>query len=332
MASNADFFLNKTLGKDFMESLNKFELWKPGTRSTVDHEEIRTALQIVPRTILSLLIKELSPMTIGETKEVQLMLPGNAMMRVTKHERDVFSGDIEQENKKVVDFKFRSLPGIGLVIMSAFELYDQANLINTPAVEPEAASKIHKLIDERMALYDLVGKVVDKKLMEKEAIEKLLMMKLTEALAVKDKKLDKVAEIAKIQEETTPNPNEYHRGMTNGLKVAESIVTDQEPKFLEPKKPKGSKQLKEFFEKREKKLKKNEYNIQMMKGEQVNCPDCGKNIFDGQVFAGCICLGDNMESKLFIKKTEDGVRVRFGKGWDSENIEMLLEVLRRKRG
>ena len=57
-----------------------------------------------------------------------------------------------------------------------------------------------------------------------------------------------------------------------------------------------------------------------------------KNIFDGKAFSGCICLGDDMDRKLFIKKTEDGVKVRFSKGWDKENIEMLLEVLRRKRG
>lgn len=316
MANNADFFLNKTLGRDFMESLAKVELWKPGTRSTVDHEEIRTALQIVPRTIITLLIKELSPMTIGETKEVLLALPGNAMMRVTKHERDVFSGDIEQDNKKVVEFKLRSLPGVGLVIMSAFELYDQANLINTPTVEPDAAAKIHKLIDERMALHDLVGKVIDKKMMEKDAIEKLLLMKLTEAMRPQP------APVAPVIVHVAASEKHEEVGPSKNL-------TFDDIKTL---KSKGSKQLKEFFEKREKKLKKNEFSIEMVKGEKVHCPDCGKNIFDGQAFSGCICLGDDMERKLFIKKTEDGIKVRFSKGWDSENIEMLLEVLRRKHG
>ena len=327
-----------------MESLAKVELWKPGTRSTIDHEEIRTALQIVPRTIIAMLIRELSPMNIGETKEVNLFIGANSMMRVTKHERDVYSGDVEQDNKKIVDFKFRSLPGIGLVIMSAFELYDMQNLINTPVTEAplaeDAQDKVQKLINERIALHDLVSRVVDKKMMEKEAIEKLLMMKLTEALVQKDKKINDILTITKVNEDTTPNPDAYHRGMTNGLKIAESIVTEQEPKFLEPgtnedgydKPKKLTKPLKAFFEKRKEKLKKNEFSITLMKGEQVHCPDCGKNIFDGKAFAGCICLGDDMERKLFIKKTEDGIKVRFGKGWDSENMEMLLDVLRRKRG
>ena len=52
----------------------------------------------------------------------------------------------------------------------------------------------------------------------------------------------------------------------------------------------------------------------------------------GQVFAGCICYGDDMDKKIYMSKSEKGVKVRFGKGWDPENIEMLLEVLRSKRG
>ena len=70
----------------------------------------------------------------------------------------------------------------------------------------------------------------------------------------------------------------------------------------------------------------------MAKGEHVDCPDCKKNIFDGQVFSGCVCLGDDMDKKIYIKKSEDGMKIRFGRGWDPENIEMLLEVLRSKRG
>src|SRR5271170_4513109 len=129
--SNADMFLKKALGEDFFEALHKVELWKPGTKSTIDHEELRTALQIVPRTVIALLIKELVPMKVGETKEVSLFCGANAVMRVTKHERDVYSGELEVDNKKVVEFQLRALPGVGLVIISAFELYDMENLINS---------------------------------------------------------------------------------------------------------------------------------------------------------------------------------------------------------
>ena len=70
MASGAEYFLKHTLGEDFLESLTKVELWKPGTKSTTDHEEIRTALQIVPRTVMALLIRELSALDVGITKRI----------------------------------------------------------------------------------------------------------------------------------------------------------------------------------------------------------------------------------------------------------------------
>jgi len=290
VSSGADFFLKKTLGDDFFELLQKFELWKPGTRTTLDHEEIKTALHIVPRTVMSMLVKELTPMNVGETKEISLQVAKDAVLKISKHERDVYSGQIEQENKIVVDFKYRSLPGVGLIIMSAFELYETEKLSQAQPEQPAPIlAQVQKLIDERLALHDLIGKVVDKKIMEKDAIDKLVLIKLTEAMA------------------SAPSKNS------------------------EPQKPqKKNLPLKEFLESR--KLKKNEFQITMAKGEKVDCPDCQKNIFDGDVFAGCVCLGDDMDRKVYIKKNEDGIKVRFGKGWDVENMEMLLEVLRSRRG
>lgn len=393
MSSKASLFLAKALGEDFMESLAKVELWKPGTRTTLDHEEIKTALKIVPRTIMAILVRDLVPMGVGESKEIQLPIPAGqgagstdaqhqavnsgAQLKVTKHERDVYSGELIENNQKVVDFKYRSLPGIGLVIMTAFELYD-IHQINQPAPEemqPDVNAKIERLIDERIALHNLVEQVVEKKLSQRDALQQAILSKISHDLrAAKDeaeqarvqlagagvaafgyakdvkagdyghsasledvKKLydehakvkKDIVEITKVSEDSTPNPSEYHRGMTNGLKVAESVVTGQEPEFLDA--PKVPKPLKKFLDERKKKLQKNEFSIEMVKGETVHCPDCGNSLIDGQVFTGCICLGDDMDKKVFIKKTEDGVKVRFSKDWDKENIEMLLEVLRKRR-
>lgn len=366
MSSGADYFLKKTLGEDFMESLHKVELWKPGTKSTLDHEEIRTALQIVPRTIMSLLIRELIPMSIGETKEIPIFVGGDAKMRATKHERDVYSGEIEQDNKKISEFKFRSIPGVGLVIMTAFELYDMENLINaqsTPSVTPQASlpstpdqndpqlvlsiAKVQALIDEKLALHSLIGQVVDRKIEHKNAVHNLLLMKLTEEIQKAKiqadsariiaynaqqeitKKKQQISDVTKIAKAPgNAGANEYLRGMANGLEVANATVNEKEPEFVESTNKK-KRPLAEFLEKRE---KKKEYEVHLSKGETVDCPDCGKNIFDGKLFSGCVCLGDDMERKVYIKKSEEGIKVRFSKGWDQENIEMLLEVLRKKHG
>lgn len=342
MASNSDYFLKKTLGEDFFESLEKFELWKPGTRTTLDHEEMKTALQIVPRTIMSLLVRELSPMSIGQNK--QILIPsqyGNSTdgpipygtLMVTKHERDVYSGEVISGGKKLAEFKYRSLPGVGLVVMSTFELYDTEQLVEEPketAHDQDLIDKVQKIIDERLQLHSLISQVVDKKIQEKDAIQQLILAKLSESLEF-EKKKKQIAEVSKINKEVTPQEDEYFRGMSNGLEVANSIANDKEPEFVDPKPKKGS-PLKDFLSNRKKKMEKKEHMVYLAKNENVSCPDCGKNIFDGKVFSGCVCLGDDKDKKIFIKKSEDGIKVRFGRGWDKENIEMLLDVLRGKNG
>jgi hypothetical protein len=310
--SKADAFLSKTLGGDFFESLAKVELWKPGTKSTIDHEELRTALQIVPRTVIALLIRELAPMKIGETKEIKLPVAENALLRTTKHERDVYSGEIEEDNEKVVEFKLRALPGVGLVIMSAFELYDMDNLINSDAPAPkenlasDAEYKIQHMIDERLSLHSLIGKVVDKKIMEKEAINQLVLAKLTEAIRMINDKVEVV------------------RSQMGNI---EKIVEIEGPVVKKEALPKKQRPLQKFLEERK---KPKEFSVHMAKGESFQCPDCGKNIFNGAGYSGCICMGDDRERKIFMKKSESGIKLRFGRGWDPENIEMLLEVLQKK--
>jgi hypothetical protein len=319
MASGAEYFLKKALGEDFMESLQKFELWKPGTKSTVDHEEICTALQIVPRTIISMLIKELAPMAIGENKVINLLVAENAVINITKHERDVYSGDILKDNVKIVDFKFRSIPGVGLVIMSAFELYDMENLINRPqhgqVHTHDYSDNIQKMIDERLALHDLVNQVVEKKIRQRDAVHNLLLSRITEELEKAKFEIGNARATADFAHERIG-------------KLRDGTMDERPPKIAKTEAPKKkTRPLDEFLQKRQ---KKKEYSVVMAKGETVGCPDCGKNIFDGKLFSGCVCLGADMDRKVFIKKSEDGIKVRFSKGWDEENIEMLLEVLRRK--
>lgn len=353
MSRKVDQFLAKTLGEDFFESLAKVELWKQGTRTTIDHEEIRTALKIVPRVVMSLLQHELIPMEIGQTKEVHLPFAPNAMIRVTKHERDVYSGEVEQDNKRLTEFKYRSMPGVGLVILSAFELYDMneqkgghKDLAN------DADQKVQKLIDERLAMHRLIDDVVEGKMRQRDAVTQILLAKLTESLQGQNKLASDIKNMTGIMaNDPYTKKDEYMRGMHNGLAVANSAANNEEPAFMDaPKKPGEKGYTDEFSDRVNEKLNKStkkgsplkafldgrkkpkEFVVEMAKGENVHCPDCKQNIFDGKMYAGCICLGDDMDRKVFLKKTEDGIKVRFSKGWDAENIEMVLEVLRKKNG
>lgn len=368
MSSKASLFLNRVLGEDFMESLAKVELWKPGTRTTLDHEEIRTALQIVPRTVLTFLSQALSKMQIGDITETKIPL-GNAIhdsrdatLHAQKLERDVFSGHLMENGKKIIEFQNRSMPGVGLVIMSAFELYDQENAMNTraktseelppPQPLPEAAEKIQKMIEEKMALRDLVEQVVEKKILQRDALQQLILRKITETLelhAPKKEEKPKEEDLVDAKEDVEQlrvqlagcgvaghggnvddvKPGDY--GHSDSLEAVKRLQKENEDLQKEIVKEKGSKHLRAFLEQREKKLKKNEFKIDMKKGESFVCPDCGSKIFDESGFSGCVCFGDS--GKVHLNKSEDGKHtIRFGNNWEKENMEMLLEILRRSRG
>lgn len=364
MSGNVNKFLSKALGEDFFEVLAKTELYKLNANIAIDLEDICIGLKVVPRVVMSLLIRELPSMQIGQAKKVDLFLP-NAFMNVTKHDTDTYSGFIIQDGKELVNFKYRPLPGVGLVIMSAFELYELEDLTKEPSSHPVPGAElnIQKLIDDRMALHQLIHSVVEQKIAPREALHQMMMLKLTEAIdnmkAEADKKANQVALVAAIsREEPEAKKDDYFQGMANGIAVADSIVNDREPKFIERpakanvavesssivheparnmeteninKSVKKALPLKKFLEDKAAK-KKGEFEFKMVKGESVECPDCRHNIFDGKLFSSCICYGDDMDKKVFIKKSDDKYIIRFSKGWDIDNIEMLLDVLRKQNG
>jgi hypothetical protein len=306
MKKNAETFLSKTLGSDFLESLgtslSKSEVYKQGTRTITDTDDLFQGLQVVPRALLSLLVRELSPMQIGDTKEIQI--PGNEDTKVitTKHERDSYSGQIIQNNVKISDFLHRSLLGLGLVLMTMLELYDLDDLDKKPSIDKSKESEINRIIDERMHLHSLVNKVVDGKMMHRDAISQLFMGKLNELYKEQQKIKEDHKEIMAPQAEPKP-----------------PVVVVLEIKKKRP--------LSDFIENRKKKFEKKEHHFQLEKSETVACHDCGQTIFSEGAYSGCICFGDS-DKKVHIKKSEDGYNIRFGRGWDIENMEMLLEVLR----
>jgi hypothetical protein len=301
MSKNAESFLKKTLGDDFLESLQKFDLWKPDTKSVTDHNELFQGLKIVPKILLSFLIKELTPMNIDDTKEIKLPVASDSLLRVTKHGPDVYSGEIIDNNKKLTEFKFRPIPGIGLVILSAYELYNIEDLDKEHNIDHDQEARIQKIVEDRLQLFSLVNQVVDGKLLQRDAVQQLLMSKLNE-MSQEHKQIKE--EHKEIKEEAKP-----------------TIVV------LSPKK---NLPLSDFIEHRKKKkLNKKEFIIDICKGETRECPDCGHTVFDGSGISSCICFGEF--KKLSLKKTETGIKISFSKKWDVGNIEMLLEVLRSKK-
>jgi hypothetical protein len=287
-------FLSKALGRDGFEELNKtVELFKKKTNTVLDPEEMKIALQIVPRTILSFLQKELGSMKEDEGKKIKIPVETEAYLQVTKFANDVYSGEVIQSGKVVSSFRYRSLPGVGLVLVSAFELYDISDLSHMGKQDFGAEEKvIQDLIDEKLRVRDLVSKVVDQKLSEREAIDQMIRLRLSQMLVESENKKEEI-------------------------QVSDKPV----------KKPL---KLKEFLEKKEAKKKAAVYEIKIEKSENVTCPDCKKKIFDNSGFSGCVCFGPDRNKKIHIRKSEGGISLSFSKTWDAENIEMLLEVLRER--
>ena len=277
--------VSELLGDDFYEELNKFELIKQNTQTAVDPEEVETALRIVPKAVMAWLIKNLGEMQISESKELKLPFSkaDGASLQLTKIDNDVYSGEINKDGQKVTKFLYRPLPSIGLILLTTFEMYDIDTLSQyhaQPKAESETENKVQALIEERIALKDLVNKVVDKKMAERDAVEAMVL---------------------------------------NRLKTATVV-----PEIVKPKK---ELKLKKFMDKLSEKKK---HSIKMEKSESFHCPDCGKMIFDQKGFSGCVCFGEDMNKSVSLLKSGDGLKISFSKGWEKENEQMLLKILRKQ--
>ena len=338
--------LNKILDEDFLQSLAKSaDLYKIGSNSVLDPEEIRIGLKVVPRFVMSLLISALTPMPLNTSIELQLPFGKNARVSANKNAADDYTGSVYDNNKLVYSFQNRSIPGLGIILLSTFELYELEKL-EKETIEPteHAEAKIQKLIDARMELHSLVSRVVENKISERDALNKLMMDRLNEALAKEHKKNEQISDVTKIAHQSAQS-GEYFQGMANGMEVADSIANNKEPNFAEaPKKklyfkaedmakkeesPEKGSPLKAFLER---KKKPKEHRIEIAKSETINCPDCGQTIFGQGSFSCCLCYGQDQYSKIWIKKSEESIQIRFSRGWDKENIQMLLDTLRKTNG
>ncbi len=163
--------LKSILDDEFLETLAKSaDLYKIGTNTVLDPQEVLIGLKVVPRAVMSMLISELTPMEINSHKNVQLPFGKGAYMAANKGAADDYTGSVYDDNKLVYSFRNRSIPGLGLILLSTFELYDLEDLsAKNDQVQPseDIDKKVQKLIDERMELHSLVGRVVEDKMAQK---------------------------------------------------------------------------------------------------------------------------------------------------------------------
>lgn len=294
------------LGDDVFEKINKTELFKLDTKTTLDPQEIKIALQIVPRAVLSYLTSQLKPLEDGQNKELHIPFVEDAILYVTKVSHDVYLGEITQKNKKKAEFKYRSLPGIGLILMSTFELYDMNDLEEAKQQKEQFnIAKLQEIIDERMRLKHLIKEVVDQRMSERDAIKRLISERLAE--------------------ESSQEEGEEEFSLESSEE--DDSILEQEPiEEMEDNLNKKSK-LKEFLENREKKRME---KVVLDKSETISCPDCNTTIYKGESHIKlCLCYGEHYNKEIKVKKTEDSrYRFVFPKSFNTDNVEMLLEAIK----
>jgi len=288
--------IKSLLGEDILEALQKSEitggLVKLNTNTVTDPNEIKIALQIVPRSILTYLFMNLKDMAVGGTARLALPFAEGTFLNVNKLSPDNYSGELHQNGKRLAEFKYRSLPGVGLVLMSSLELYDikQLNTIESSDYNCEKAQKLQNIIDERIQLYNIIQSVVDKKMMERDALKELIRQRLTRELFSPPVQPKEEAPASPIAQKKT--------------KLGE---------FLE-----GVHREQGIFELDKSEIHCPDCNAPLYKG--------------GDKISLCICYGEFFTKNISIMKKEGKtVKIKFPRQFGSDNIEMLMEALKGKK-
>jgi hypothetical protein len=201
MGIKPDKLVKSMLGDDFFQVLEKSDVYKMYNRNATSVDEIATGLKIVPRAVMSFLISNLSGLQVNDNRDLQLPFAPDCYIQVTKKDNDTFSGYLYSNGKKINEFVNRSIPGIGLVLMTTFELYDTENIKKEK--ESFDVNKLQQIIDERLRLHSLISRVVDQKLDQRDAIEILVKEKIAQILAAKEpeeKEEEKTTKSDKLKE------------------------------------------------------------------------------------------------------------------------------------
>lgn len=291
--------IKSLLGDDIFDTLEKFEIFKPETRTVVDPKEIKVALQIVPRAVLSFLFAHLKWREAGDSVDLDLPFAPGSQLHVDKKGPDNYHGEIIKDGKVANRFQHRSLPSIGLMLLTTFELYDLSLLDEIKESKPEEEieeeydhddhmDRLQDIIDERLMMHRMVQEVVDKRISEREAINKVIRERLNDHIE------------STLEEDT------------------------EEEQIME--KTKKSK-LREFLESRE---QRRQECVDIDKSE-ISCPDCGTSLYksEDKKIKLCICYGSHHNKELKFSKSGGGkVKIKFPKSFDIDNIEMLISAIK----
>jgi hypothetical protein len=325
-------FLDKYLGENFEYDLLKSDvgaILKPEANVSVLPQEMYVSLQIVPRTVISMLVQHLKPLKPSEIADIPWYTDEGKVhnIHINKISSDLYSGNISGEGKILAKFSYRSLPAVGLVIMSTYELYDKETNtqdLKNPDIDYD---KVQRIIDERIRMQSLVEEVVNKKMSEKDAIQQLIVQKINDYLrtseSVKQTILEPEAKELESSEHMEEMDEEPHMDDADDIDIDKEVIEEVKEDDKKEKKNK----LKEFLNKKVKKAEK----IYFSKSE-ISCPYCTSKIYKGEeVIELCLCFGESYGSEIKIKKSKNKeYSFKYPKNFSMDNANMLLGFLKKK--
>jgi hypothetical protein len=340
-------FLKRYLGEGFVEDIKKSEIniVKNGDTHIVSPHELYVSLQIVPRTILSLLIQKLRPLNAGQSTDIEWLNEKNNtkdIIHLDKISHDLYSGHIISQGKIIAKFSYRSLAAVGLMIMSTYELYDHETN-KQHELNPEVDyNKVQKMIDERVRLNSIIQDVVSQKMSEKDALDSLIRNKINEYLSSfksmkntllsneesEDIEASELKEVTSLAEECSDSENEDDS--EEGLDEEEIALDKEDLEEIEEAekktKGKGKSKLKDFLTKKSEKQ-----NSFKSFGASIDCPDCGSSLYKGgDKINLCICYGQFANEDIKIIKKSENYKLKFPKKFDVDNMGMLMDAIKKK--
>jgi hypothetical protein len=290
--------VNSMFGEQFLEKLTKnaeIAIHKPLAAYGINGSEIAQSLNVIPRAVMSWLVLNILPMKVGDSLNRPLdPIDPLVQFNVQKIDRDLYNGTLEKGGKEITRFKNRTLPGIGLVIMSTLELYKPEDLQNMPEQPAPVAAACQHSINHEMLLRDSAKAGLFSQL----TYEEILKLRIKTEI-----------ELARLKTEI-----EAMRNISAPVVPAEPVAQ----------------KLRRFLENRDIEKSERTFEIILAKSENSSCADCGQPICVNGKLIGCLCLGDQRNDKIFLKKTEKGTQIKFSKSWDIENIELMLDILKRR--
>ena len=307
-------FIKAAIGDEGFEELRKNQIFRESTNTVVIAEELDAALRIVPKTLLAYLVQHLKPMLVGQESIIEIPGCPECYIQLTKQDSDVYTGQFIKNGQLIHNFKNSTIPNIGTHLVTCFEMYDQIMEMEQKSISEPIDQKIYRMIEERLAFRDLVSKVVDQKLQEKDAIQQMVMNRITSSLTVSKES----AVTIEIQEEIEDGGLELD-------KKEEKVSTEPHKQKLHDMRNRLSE-----INKSNRNMFKSE--VIVIDNQEAHCPFCNKKIFTKKEgYHGCVCFGEDMRSKIYMAKTEDGkVFLRFPKKWNPDNVKMFLDIMNKK--